>query len=355
MQQQAVRAPNVEEIGSPVVTGLEDASFDPCSNGNPAFLDTAGEPDAALIAAELASNPTLETNCIATGVLPARIGLVNDIVSGQINTFEGTDPNSLPEPETADTFTIGMTWQAPTFANMTNAVVTLDYYDIEIEDEIGEFTPQEVLDNCYIRNFTEDCDKVNRIGGTISTSGVGVEVLTTNLDFRRAEGIDFNVSTDWDMAEIGELSVGLFATYQLTNESQATQFTGVTDCLGKFGNDFQPTPELRFNQRTTWRKGPYTASLLWRYMGEVDIQEGQRVDTFDGFETIDAYNYFDLSGSYQLNDNVTFSANIRNLFDEDPPIVGNQAGETAYNFGNTFPSAYDPLGRIWTIGINATF
>ena len=355
MQQQAVRAPNVEEIGSPVVTGLEDASFDPCSNGNPAFLDTDGEPDAALIAAELAANPVLEANCIATGVLPARIGLVNDIVSSQINTFEGTDPNNLPEPETADTFTIGMTWQAPTFANMTNALVTLDYYDIEIEDEIGEFDPQEVLDNCYIRNFPEDCAKINRIGGTTSTSGAGVEILTTNLDFRRAEGIDFNLDTDWDMAELGELSLGVFATIQLTNESQATQFTGITDCLGKFGNSCQPTPELRFNQRSTWRKGPYTASLLWRYIGSVEIEEAQKASTFDGFEEIDAYNYFDLSGSYQLNDNVTFSANIRNVTDEDPPIVGNGAGATARNFGNTFPSTYDTLGRIWTIGVNATF
>lgn len=355
MQQQAVRAPNVEELGSPVVTGLEDAAFDPCSNGNPAFQDQNGVVQADLIAAELAANPTLQANCVSTGVLPVRIGRVNDIVSGQINTFEGTDPNNLPEPETADTFTVGMTWQAPTFGNMTNALITLDYYDIEIEDEIGEFNPQEVLDNCYVRNFAEDCAKINRIGGTTSTAGAGVEVLTTNLDFRRAEGIDFNVSTDWDLAEMGELSVGLFATLQLTNESQATEFTGVTDCLGKFGNDCQPTPELRFNQRTTWRKGPYTASLLWRYFGEVEVQESQRGATFDGFETIEAAHRFDLSGSYEINDNVTFSANIRNLFDEEPPIVGNQAGSTARNFGNTFPSAYETLGRLWTVGVKATF
>ena len=199
MQQQAVRAPNIEELGSPVVTGLEDAAFDPCSNGNPDFL-VDGEPDATKIASALAADTVLRDNCVATGVLPARIGLVNDIVSGQINTFEGTDPDDLPEPETADTFTIGMTWQAPTFGNMTNALITLDYYDIEIEDEIGEFNPQEVLDNCYVRNFAVDCAKINRIGGTTSTSGAGVEVLTTNLEFRRAEGVDFNLTTEWDLA-----------------------------------------------------------------------------------------------------------------------------------------------------------
>lgn len=355
MQQQAVRAPNISELGSPVVTGLEDADFDPCSNGNPIFLDGAGAPDPALIAAALAADPVLQANCVATGVLASRIGLVNDIVSGQINTFEGTDLTALPDAETADTLTIGGTWQAPTFGNMTNALVTLDYYDIEITDYIGEFSPQEVLNNCYVLDQASECAKINRIGGTTSTSGAGVALFTTNLDFIRAEGIDFSVDTDWDLAEFGELSVGVFATVQLTNESQSSSSTPVTDCLGFFGNDCQPTPELRFNQRTTWRKGPYTASLLWRYFGEVDVQETQRAATFDAFETIDATHRFDLSGAWEINENVTLSANVRNIFDEDPPIVGNQAGSTARNFGNTFPSAYETLGRMWTVGVKAAF
>jgi len=338
MQQQAVRAPNISELGSPVVTGLEDADFDPCSNGNPNPIDAA-----------------LSALCVSTGVLPALVGIVPDIVSGQINTFEGTDQSSLPDAETADTFTVGVTWQAPTFGNMTKATVTADYYDIEITDYISEFSPQEVLNNCYVLANASECAKINRIGGTLATSGAGVTLFTTNLDFIRAEGVDLGLDTDWDLDELGELSVGIFATIQMTNESQSSGATPVTDCLGVFGNDCQPTPELRFNQRSTWRKGPYTASLLWRYMGEVDIQSTQDAATFDAFESIEAQHRFDLSGSYVVNDAVTVSANIRNLFDEEPPIVGNQAGSTARNFGNTFPSAYETLGRTWTLGLTATF
>jgi len=292
---------------------------------------------------------------VSTGVLPALVGIVPDIVAGQINSFEGTDPAALPEPETADTFTVGFSWQTPTFGSMTSGLVTLDYYDIEITDVIGEFTAQEVLNNCYTLGDPEECAKINRIGSSLATSGAGVELFTTNLEYILAEGFDFGIQTDWDMGEFGELGVNLFATIQTSNESQSSLATPVTDCLGVFGNDCQPTPELRFNQRTTWRKGPYTASLLWRYFGEVDIQETQEAATFDGFENIEAQHRFDLSGSYTLNDNLSFTANIRNIFDEDPPIVGNEAGSTARNFGNTFPSAYDTLGRLYTIGVTATF
>lgn len=278
-------------------------------------------------------------------------------MSGQINIFEGTDPNAPPTEETADTFTAGFVWQTPTFANMSGATVTLDYFDIEIEDYIDEFRAQEVLDGCHTFGDLEECAKIRRINGTTTTAGAGVELLTTNLDFIRTEGIDLGIDTDWDLGEMGELSVGVLATYLLTQEtlSSTKPASEVIDCQGAFGNDCQPTPELRFNQRTTWRKGPFTASLLWRYFGEVDIQEGQRAATFDAFESIGDVHYFDLTGSYDVNDTVSLSVNVRNVTDEDPPIVGNQAGDTERNFGNTFPSAYNTLGRIYTFGLKATF
>jgi len=338
MQQQAVRAPNIAELGSPVTLGLSDASFDPCSNGNP-------DP----ISAELADL------CVATGVLPARVGLVNDIVSNQISIFSGTDQDNLPDAETADTLTAGFVWQTPSFGSMTGGVVTFDYFDIEITDVIGEFSAQEILDNCYINGDLGECGKINRIGGSLSTVGAGIDLFTTNLDFVRTEGLDFNVDTDWDIGEFGELGVSFTSTYLLTQESQSSSTVAVIDCLGKFGNDCQPTPELRFNTRGTWREGPFTASLQWRYLGEVEIQESQKAGTFDDFETIDAINYFDLSGQYAINDTLTLSANIRNLLDEEPPLVGNGAGATARNSGNTFPGTYDTLGRTFTVGVRAAF
>ena len=69
MQQQAVRAPNVSEIGSPVTSGLEDALLDPCSVAN------AGNIDASLNAL-----------CLSTGMSQAQVGTVEDIVSARSTT-----------------------------------------------------------------------------------------------------------------------------------------------------------------------------------------------------------------------------------------------------------------------------
>ncbi|WP_206741428.1 TonB-dependent receptor plug domain-containing protein [Hyphomonas chukchiensis] len=339
MQQKAVRAPNIGELGSPITTGLGDASFDPCSDGNPNPID-----------ADLAAL------CVATGVNPALVGVVGDIVSGQINQFQGSDPDALPDAETADTFTAGFVYQ-PAFdmGPLLGTTISLDYYDIEISDYIGSFAPQEVLDQCYNAGDLNECAKINRIGGSLATAGSGVDTYTTNLDYIRTEGVDLVASTGLDFDQYGALNFSFYGSFLMTQESLSSSASPVIDCLGKFGNDCYPTPEFRFQQRSTWSMGPASLSLNWRHLGEVEIQDSQKANTFDGFEKIKAQNYFDLTGSYQINDMVGLTVGVRNLFEEDLPVVGNEAGSTDANSGNTFPSTYDVFGRTYTIGLKATF
>ena len=50
---------------------------------------------------------------------------------------------------------------------------------------------------------------------------------------------------------------------------------------------------------------------------------------------------------------MTVGAN--NLFNRKPPIVGNSAGPTTYNSGNTYPSTYDALGRRFSVSAHVKF
>jgi outer membrane receptor protein involved in Fe transport len=96
-------------------------------------------------------------------------------------------------------------------------------------------------------------------------------------------------------------------------------------------------------------------SVQWRHISSVDVEPPERSLRFEPFRSIDAYDYIDVFGSYQFNDYITFTAGVDNLFDDDPPALGNQIGDTSSNSGNTFPSNYDTLGRIYKAGVNFRF
>mgnify|MGYP003673241591 FL=1 len=82
----------------------------------------------------------------------------------------------------------------------------------------------------------------------------------------------------------------------------------------------------------------------------------QKLQTFAAFRNIDDYDYLDAYVSYNLwDERVRISVGIDNITDEDPPVLGNEAGDTSSNSGNTFPSNYDTLGRMYTFGARLSF
>ncbi|MBM4209606.1 MAG: hypothetical protein FJ187_03490 [Gammaproteobacteria bacterium] len=338
MRQRAARAPSVGELFSPLTTGLDNALLDPCSIANKAI------------------DATLRARCLATGMTAAQVGTVEDIVVGQINIFSGSDLNRPPSPEEADTTTFGVVF-TPTLGGAINrAVFSLDYYDIDIGKVIGTLGSQEVLDQCYKQGLTEACGRIVRVGGTLTLPGSGIQLFTTNLDYFRAEGVEFAGTLGFDLGNVGQLTLQANLNKYLTKESLSSSFADVVDCNGYFGNQCgNPMPEMRWTQRTSWSKGPFGVSLLWRHFGSTKIEPEQESDTFAQFREIDAYDYFDLSASWNYNDNFSVQVSALNVTNEDPPVLGNEAATTAANGGNTFPSVYDTLGRVYTVGFNVKF
>jgi outer membrane receptor protein involved in Fe transport len=339
MQQQAARAPNVAELSSPITSGLENAKFDPCSIGNP-------DP----ISAEL------RALCITTGMSDAQVGTVEDIVSGQVSTIAGTNLAALPLPEQADTFTAGIVWTPDFGGTILNPVLSVDYYDIDIDEVIGEFTAQEALDGCYLLGIASECAKMERIGGTLTLPGAGIRLLTTNLVNRRVEGLEFGFAFGVEIGRFGGLNFSGTVNKYLTAETQAADFLPVLDCLGFYGTSCQaPRPEIRWVQRTTWDFNDLQVSMLWRHIGSTSVEPVEREGTFEAFRQIDSFDYIDLHAGYQLTETLRLALGISNLFSEDPPVVGNEAGSTTFNSGNTFPAHYETLGRLYTVSLNAKF
>jgi outer membrane receptor protein involved in Fe transport len=159
---------------------------------------------------------------------------------------------------------------------------------------------------------------------------------------------------------MGSLDVSLNVNHYLTQEFQSYTTLPIQECVGFYssscgGNFGTPLPETKWIQRTTWNlpwmDNAFRVSYLWRHIGEVTSD----VPVFADFQTIDAMDYIDLTGVWQINDAVRLTGSVTNVFDEEPPVVGNEAADTSSNSLNTFPSTYDALGRIFSIGVNLRF
>lgn len=339
--QRAARAPNVGELAAPQTTGLANALFDPCSSGNP----DAATPSQALV-----------DRCVATGVLAADVGKIEDITAGQVNGFFGTDLQNLPSPEKADTTTFGITFRPKNFGVIRNFYASFDYYDIKITNFIGGFGAQEVLDACYVGGDLSQCGKIRRLNETLVSDGSGIQLFTTNLKVARAEGLELVTNFDVGVGSYGKVKLGLNANYYLKQESQSSTLVPVIDCKGVYGNQCgNPLPRLRVTQRTTWSVKDLDASVLWRYQGGASVENAQTASTFLPFQHIGDYSYFDASLGYTFRKKYKVSILATNLLDRQPPVVGNEAATTSSNSGNTFPSVYDTLGRSYTLGLSASF
>jgi outer membrane receptor protein involved in Fe transport len=81
--------------------------------------------------------------------------------------------------------------------------------------------------------------------------------------------------------------------------------------------------------------------------------------TFNGatvnYNHIPAVSYFDFTTRFNVNEHFDLTLTVNNILDKKPPIVGNTAGSTSANSGNTFPALYDPLGRRITAGARIKF
>ncbi|WP_332700011.1 hypothetical protein, partial [Halalkalibacter lacteus] len=79
-------------------------------------------------------------------------------------------------------------------------------------------------------------------------------------------------------------------------------------------------------------------SLLWRHLDRVNFEDAAIDPAFSGtltdpagtydFNTIEPYDYFDLTMRFNATENFTFTVAVQNLFDKEPPLVGNTIGST---------------------------
>lgn len=341
----AVRAPNIGELFSPVSRGLTNLGTDPCAGAAPV------------------GNANLRAICIAQGARAGDIGTIEQPAAGQANAYGGGNPNV--QPEKASTWTLGAVFQ-PSFA--PGLALTVDYYNISVTDAVTSPLPGDAINACFgsitaTSASSPACLAIirNPDSGSFDGEAFGLPRPLSNLGRLKTDGLDVNLtySTDLGFAKLG--LNGNF-NYTFRSQFQATPTSVNRECVGFFSVNCSFTgsiqPKWQSSVRTTLGFESFDVSLLWRHIDSV-IQEpldaAQTGPFFAAFRKIRAYDYFDLTGRFNIMDNITLIATVSNLFDTKPPLVGAAAGSTSFNSGNTFPSTYDALGRRYTMQVNVRF
>ncbi len=346
--QQAVRAPNVIELYTARDVGLPNLStfpggttFDPCAGATPT-LDLA--------------------TCARTGVTAAQYGTILDVISGQTQSITGGNPNL--QPETADTFTLGVVF-TPSFID--DFSISIDYFDITVEDAVGTGpSSQTILNECLGTGDAFFCNLVTRAANGTLASGFGTNYgflqINQNVAELSTSGVDVQINYAFDFAdkipmlgEYGGLSFDYAATFlDSLNEVAFVGDSGI-ECAGFFGNGCAsgfsgtPAPEYRHRLMATWETPwPWEAAVTWRHFSATD--NDNTADTLE--PDIPAIGYLDLTGNYQVLDNVLVRGGVLNVTAEQAPVF-TSAGPPFGN-GNTFPTVFD-TSRVFFASVTANF
>ncbi len=344
--QHAVRAPNIVELFGAQGAGLFNLGFDPCNTGG--------------------ANPNpVPAICIggAPYQIPAPSANLNN-PAGQYNGLFGGNP--ALQPEEADTTTLGLVFQ-PSF--LPGFALSIDHFDIELTNAVAAPAAATVF-QCYYQSDLNACSLITRAANGRLWQGAGIVVaIGTNIGGTSTSGYDINANYSVDMGSMGGLSFNLVGTLV---EDLLIDFGGGIpefDCLGLWAGDANcgtPTPEWRHRFRVSWET-PWNVELngTWRHFDEVTRESGTpfpgdaadpNTPVANQLGTIlDAQDYFDLAGTWEVLDSTRIRFGVNNVFDTDPPLSTNTHVGVGAGNGNTFPQVYDAMGRWIFIGATVDF
>lgn len=376
--QRAIRAPNIGELFAPVAVGLTNLLIDPCAGAAPV------------------GNANLTAVCIAQGAPVGSIGAIQNPAAGQANITIGGNPNL--KPEKATTYTFGVVIQPADI--VPGLTVTLDYYNIKVEDAITSAAPGDSIAFCFgsvtaASATSADCLAIqrNRANGRLSGTSTasnpipGLPGNLSNAGLLKTDGIDLNVNFKTDITDDIGLNLSFNGNYVFHSQFRSRPGGRLRECVGYYSVNCgvstglasgtglsvgSPTPQFTWTQRTTLVFDKIDLSLLWRHIDGLQYEPGLP-PLFSGtvtnapgadyalagqqinFNRIKAYDYFDLTARFSVTDNFQLTLSAFNIFDKQPPIVGSSAGSTSFNGGNTYPSLYDTIGRRYSATASLKF
>lgn len=360
---ESVRAPNIGELFQPPSETFEGGD-DVCagltlSGSDPAFFNSADDATSGVDAGTV--NSSIAQACIADPAVAARVSRDGFYIPTQgeiqgIAGFNGGNPN-LGE-ETATSITLGAVF-SPDFGNMwiDNFALSVDYFNIEIEDAIAGIARQTSINQCYDNGTgvydasSVFCSNIVRFNSGPSVGAIQeLNALQQNLATIETAGVDVQASyflglndvfTDTSWA-LGDLNFTL--TYGYLEKWEQEAFPGAdvidfADTAGLFEH------EVLFS--TVYRNGPLTVAYDMNWMPETRLEA-----TGDLAEAmVPSATFQDVQVRWAFENQLELVFGVDNITDE---FIKYGQGFDSTGTG-TDGAIYDAIGRRWYVGARKTF
>ncbi len=333
----SVRAPNLSELYSAQGQNYAPGFADPCSERN---IGTG--------------SATRRANCDAAG----RPAGYDYVYSSSLEIISGGNPNLKVEKSTS--WTVGGVL-TPRF--VPGLSLSVDYYDIKVDDVIAAVSAQQIANLCYDSPDLNNvfCTLFQRAGAGGGPNGeqefrileANMLQSSTNFASLRRRGIDTNLAYsrnfDW-----GKLNVSGIWTHTLQNDN----FTNPSD--PEFANRLinelgDPSDEVSLN--TSLQFGKVTLGYKMRWIDQMYLNTWEDYNPLNGqgpqnadFAPIKKYPdvfYHDIRLGVDVNDQFNIYFGVDNIANRQPPY-----GLTGIGGGS---GIYDVRGRYGYAGVVAKF
>ncbi len=359
----ANRAPYFTETGGAPVRNFSPGFVDPCST---ARIGAGTQFRAANCQADLGP-------------------LIANIQSGAVSLPVVTGSNPNLTAESSDSITLGAVFQPRWVPGLS---VSVDYYDITVNDIIAFPGAQTIVDSCYDQASLENsfCDSFRRfrgpgIGPDNEVPGQIESYSLINGPFNYARlvrrGIDTQVAYRANITDDIRLNANLIYTHNLqisnfVNPGDPTFENVVLSELGDPEDEFRLDADLSF--------GPFTLGYRMRYIGPMVVGNYENYYSVGGRPPQDADHaditeypaiyYHDLRfewdvrgrGERNFGGDFNFFAGVDNIFATEPPLGATGAGAGGGGGGGDRPGSanstgaiYDVRGRQFYAGFRASF
>jgi outer membrane receptor protein involved in Fe transport len=409
----ANRAPNMGELYlglQQVFTGSAGIFGDACGlRSNASYgaggaasdpVPTPGEPPTQLAAGQTAAGAQstyliCQAQMGAQGAANYYSGDAGGNVADFANAWRLQVGNPNLKSEKADTWSAGFVFAGAGLSDsgwLRGLTTSVDWWQIKINDAIQQYSPDYAGYLCYGVNIvtnaadalaqanTPDCLKTPRE----PTRGTALSKLTAYDNQATIETAGIDVSINWNVlfsdiglesvpGSIGLTTQAVFLDYYRTKASPLSIDVPV-EWKGSLGPDLIGTNPGAYDYRLisslSYKLNNFSVNLGWRYLPSVItaakayqnavIDNNKKVSSgspgtmlsFIPSTEIKAgdYNVFALSGVYQINDTLTATAGIDNLFDTHPSYTGSTYDVTLAQFGTrcadtgAVPGCQNPTG-----------